>query len=150
MSLSARAQYACLALLELARHYETQPQTPLTVQSICRRHNVSHPFLRQILNRLRAGGLVTSARGAGGGYALAVPPEQISLRDILDALGESWELAPDESAATDNPARAVLSRVWADVNQALAEKLSSIRLADLAQQYRRALEQTVGEPDWVI
>ncbi len=150
MSLSARAQYACIALLELARHYADRPHTPLTVQAICRRHRVSHPFLRQILNRLRASGLVTSARGAGGGYALAVPPEQISLKDVLDALGESWELAPDEPDPEQNPARTVLARVWRDVNRTLADKLSNICFAELADRYRRELEQTVGEPDWVI
>ena len=150
MSLSARAHYACLALLELARQYEERQQAPITVQNICLRHGVSHPFLRQILNRLRASGFVSSARGAGGGYTLAVPPEQISLKDVLDALGESWELMPDEPADLQTPARDLLRGVWAEINASLAEKLASVRFSDLAARYRAALEKTVGEPDWVI
>ena len=68
-SISARTEYACIAMLDLARHSE-QPR-PVRIRDIAERHGIPSRFLVQILLQLKAAGLVQSIRGAGGGYRLA-------------------------------------------------------------------------------
>ena len=77
MRVSAKAQYACIAMLELAGNYQ-EPQL-LQVKTIADTHGISPRFLVQILLQLKVHGLVRSVRGASGGYQLARSPEEIAL-----------------------------------------------------------------------
>ncbi|MFO0958685.1 MAG: Rrf2 family transcriptional regulator [Isosphaeraceae bacterium] len=70
MRISAKAEYACLALIELAR---TGREDPRRVREIAGCHGISGRYLVQILLQLKAAGLVESARGSQGGYQLARP-----------------------------------------------------------------------------
>lgn len=81
MLFSAKAEYACVAMLELAGRY-ADPR-PVRLSDVADKHGISDRFLVQILLQLKTGGLVESTRGAAGGYALARPPEEISLADII-------------------------------------------------------------------
>ncbi|MBA4190976.1 MAG: Rrf2 family transcriptional regulator [Planctomycetaceae bacterium] len=81
MLFSAKAEYACVAMLELAaRHADPRP---VRLADVADKHGISDRFLVQILLDLKRAGLVDSTRGASGGYALARRPEEISLHDIL-------------------------------------------------------------------
>src|SRR5258708_1237978 len=84
---SAKAEYACIAMLELATQYG-DPQ-PLRLKSIADAHEIPQRFLVQILLHLKGAGLVVSTRGASGGYVLARPPEQISLADVIRVIDRS-------------------------------------------------------------
>ncbi|MFM7149831.1 MAG: RrF2 family transcriptional regulator, partial [Gemmataceae bacterium] len=113
MRISAKAEYACAAMMELAgSHGEPQP---LRVKSIAEAQGISARFLVQILLQLKTAGLVASVRGASGGYQLARPPENISLADIIHAIDER-SLMP--SSALSGIARTavieVLLGVWRD------------------------------------
>src|SRR5437764_11936991 len=86
MRVSAKAQYACIAMLELASNYQ-EPQL-LQVKTIAESHGIWPRFLVQILLQLKIHGLVRSIRGAAGGYQLARRPEAISLGDIIHAIDD--------------------------------------------------------------
>src|SRR5258708_32430157 len=80
MKLSAKAEYACLAVLELAlRHDRTEPAR---LVEIAGPNAIPERFLVQILLQLKGAGYVTSAPGAAGGYRLGLDPRAISLLDI--------------------------------------------------------------------
>jgi len=81
MLFSAKAEYACVAMLELAARY-ADPR-PVRLADVADKHGISDRFLVQILLDLKRAGLVDSTRGAAGGYALARAPEEISLADII-------------------------------------------------------------------
>jgi Rrf2 family cysteine metabolism transcriptional repressor len=81
MLFSAKAEYACVAMLELAGRYSESK--PVRLADVADKHGISDRFLVQILLDLKRAGLVDSTRGAAGGYALARPPEEINLADIL-------------------------------------------------------------------
>ena len=81
MLFSAKAEYACVAMLELAARY-ADPQ-PVRLADIANKHGISDRFLVQILLDLKRAGLVDSTRGAAGGYQLARNPDDITLDDIL-------------------------------------------------------------------
>ena len=86
MRLSAKAQYACVAMVDLAcSHGNTNP---VHLKLIADKHGISQRFLVQILLQLKGAGLVDSTRGATGGYLLAKTPSQISLADIVHAIDQ--------------------------------------------------------------
>jgi Rrf2 family protein len=141
MSLSAKSQYAVLAMLQLAHEYAAGE--PVQVRRIAERHGIPATFLVQILHELRRAGLVASTRGASGGYRLNRPPGEITLADVVDAFETAEE--PAECAAADSPWGPALLDVCCELTRARRERLRSLSLADLAE--RAAV--TAG-PMWYI
>jgi Rrf2 family transcriptional regulator, cysteine metabolism repressor len=127
MKLSAKAEYACLAVLALARHRLEDP--PVRIRDIAESHAIPERYLVQILLQLKGAGLVVSTRGASGGYRLARQPEEISLGEVLSAIDGPSEL-PRESL---EPAAQALARVWAHVREAERAVLDQTSLAQLAE-----------------
>ena len=84
MKVSAKAEYACLAVLALARQGPEAP--PLRIREISEEYGIPERYLVQILLQLKGAGLVASTRGALGGYRLARPASSISLSEILDVI----------------------------------------------------------------
>src|SRR5262249_35695574 len=99
MRISAKAEYACVAMLELAANHG-KPQ-PLRIKTIADYQGIPQRFLVQILLQLKTAGLVVSVRGAAGGYQLARSPESISLADVINAIDDS-ALAPRTSLGEGN------------------------------------------------
>ncbi len=94
MKLSVKTVYACRVLAQIARMHGTGELAH--VENLARVEAVPPNYLGQILSELRDGGLITSRRGKTGGYALARPPEDISLYDILTLVeGEVLDFGVD-------------------------------------------------------
>ena len=89
--LSAKSQYACLAMLQLAQDYSSGETAP--VRRIAERHGIPSTFLVQILHDLKRAGLAVSTRGASGGYRLSRAPSEITLADVVDVFETSEEPA---------------------------------------------------------
>ncbi|MBC7238248.1 MAG: Rrf2 family transcriptional regulator, partial [Chloroflexi bacterium] len=83
MKLNTRMRYGTRAMLELALR---ENETPVSAKEIAEHQEVSAKYLESVLASLRAANLVTSIRGAGGGYVLARPAAEITLRDLFEAL----------------------------------------------------------------
>ena len=81
---SAKAEYACIAMLELAAQYGDSQ--PVRLKAIADAHEIPDRFLVQILLQLKGAGLVVSARGAAGGYLLARSPDLITIADIIHVI----------------------------------------------------------------
>ncbi|MFM8735321.1 MAG: RrF2 family transcriptional regulator [Pirellulales bacterium] len=140
MRLSAKTEYAALAALELARRHG--PGEPVRIRAICEAEGVPARFLVQILLQLKAAGIVTSVRGASGGYRLALPPDEITLDDVRRAVeGQGEGVAPVSVAlAGRSRAAAALAAAWGDAADAEADSLRRVTLADLAARCRPAAE----------
>ena len=102
MRVSAKAEYACIAAMELAANY-ADPQ-PVRVKAIADAHGIPQRFLVQILLQLKGAGLVASIRGAAGGYQLARSPESISLAEVLNTIDRSPAPRPARRPADWMPA----------------------------------------------
>jgi len=140
MKISAKTEYACIAMLELAAHYGTGE--PVRVRRIAERHDVPPRFLVQILLQLKGAGLVASVRGAAGGYQLIQPPENVSLGQVMEVIeGTSKENGQTSSASPDSPAVKVLMQAWREVNTAERKMLSDISLAELLERAKAQGEQ---------
>ena len=133
MNISARAEYACLALLELAVHHPAG--TPLCARQIADVHRIPPQFLVQILSQLKSAGLVSSTRGAGGGYRLTKDPGAMSLADILTVV-DGYSGEPSSTVVAETRAARVLLAIWRRVSAVQREILESLTLADLAEETR--------------
>lgn len=133
MRVSAKAQYACIAMLELASNYQ-DPQLH-QVKTIADAHGISPRFLVQILLQLKVNGLVRSVRGAAGGYQLARSPEQITLADVINAIDDPAPAMPPALKAL-KPSMAVdaLSSVLQDVDAKERQLLRELTLAELIRR----------------
>lgn len=126
MKLSAKAEYACLAILALARPHADG--SPLRIREIAQAHAIPERYLVQILLQLKGAGLVHSTRGAAGGYRLARAPEAISLAEVLEAIDGPGG-PPRESSG---PAGRVLAAVWERLRVSERAVLGGTSIADLA------------------
>ncbi|MBV8487026.1 MAG: Rrf2 family transcriptional regulator, partial [Planctomycetaceae bacterium] len=98
MRISAKAEYACLAMIALAeKHHEGRP---LPIREIAETRGIPATFLTQILLKLKGAGLVLSTRGSAGGYRLARAPEEIALIDILRVVDGYGVRSEDRNAPT--------------------------------------------------
>jgi Rrf2 family protein len=131
MKVSAKAEYACLALLALARQRPDSP--PLRIHDISESYSIPERYLVQILLRLKSAGLVMSTRGAAGGYHLARPASSISVGQVLAAI-DGPEDEPRGSPSTRRPGAAVLEPVWEKVRAAERAVLDSTTVAQLAER----------------
>ena len=127
MNLSAKTEYACLAMLELAQHFEAG--RPVQVRLIAERHGIPSPFLVQILQELKRARLVISTRGAGGGYRLTSAPQEITLAEVLDAVEASAE--PTSCAGASSPLAPALLDVCHELSEVRRNRLEGITLAHL-------------------
>jgi Rrf2 family protein len=130
MKISAKAEYACLAVLALARNGPAAP--PMRIREISESSAIPERYLVQILLQLKAAGLVVSTRGASGGYHLARPASSISLGEVLTAI-EGPEAAREHPGARRSAAT-VLEPVWASVRAAERAVLDGTTIAQLAEQ----------------
>ncbi len=134
MKMSTRARYGARLMVDLALDYGKGLSL---LKDIARREKLSEKYLGQIIIPLRNRGLVKSGRGVHGGYMLARPPAQVSMKEIVEALeGDSIvdEFKLAESGKTPGH---VTRQVWRALNKAISETLRSITLQDLVDQYRK-------------
>src|SRR5713101_5303976 len=101
MRVSAKAEYACIAMLELAANVGS-PQ-PVRVKAIADAHGVPLRFLLQILLQLKGAGLVMSTRGAAGGYQLTRAPDKVSLADVVNCIDRATSPRPEAELAAASP-----------------------------------------------
>lgn len=140
MKVSAKTEYACIAMLELAAHFGSTE--PVRVRRIAERHGVPPRFLVQILLQLKGAGLVASVRGAAGGYNLIKPPREVSLGQVMEIIdGTSEENGSGTNASPDSPAVAVLQHAWQDVNNVQRTMLAGITFAELLERVKSRDEQ---------
>jgi Rrf2 family iron-sulfur cluster assembly transcriptional regulator len=141
MKLTTRGHYSVKALLDLS----LQPRFgPTSVKSIAKRQELPAPYLEKLLIEMRRAGLVQSVRGAQGGYQLAREPAQISLGQILEAVGETIEPLPRHFPDATQAEDWVTFSLWNRLHKKLAEALYSISLEDLYYDVR-SWQAALGE-----
>ena len=130
MKVTVRAEYACLAMMELASVRATN--APVRVQDMAQVQGLSRQFLVQVLQQLRASGLVESVRGASGGFRLAQHPTKFSLAEIVDAVDDAARVPrPIFPTAGSTKEMDVIAGLWRDLHQKQRKILEGTTLADL-------------------
>ena len=131
MKLSTRSRYGIHAMYDLA---VCGPGEPQSIKAIAERQKIPEAYLEQLLGALRRAGLVTTVRGAQGGYLLARPPEKITVRNILEAaegpLSFSDCVTHPESPC-ERSAHCPAKGVWEYLTGEINSLLDRITLADM-------------------
>ena len=132
MKLSTKGKYGLYAMFYLAQHEGSGPQPLKAVAEI----GVPEDYLEQLLGNLRRAGLVTTVRGAQGGYQLAKAPEAITVGDIIDAtegpLSISECISDEGCCHRSGECRTI--RVWEYLSNSINGLLQSISLRDMLEQ----------------
>ena len=131
MKISAKTEYACIAMLELAGSYGSG--APVRIRKIADDHGIPSRFLVQILLQLKGSGLVTSTRGAAGGYRLIKPPGDVTLGQVMSVI-EGHDAEIITNATVNSPQVGVLLDAWREVSQTQSSMLAGITLADLVER----------------
>ena len=136
MRVSAKVDYALRAMAELA----AAVQLPVTSERLATAQAIPPKFLENIMLELRHAGLVTSRRGAEGGYQLARSADEISVADVIRAVEgpiATVRGARPEDVSYDGAA-AALQGVWIDLRAAMRGVLEQTTLAELVSRAGRA------------
>ena len=136
MKLSTKTRYGVRSVLDLALNYGIEP---VSLKEIAAHQQLPHKYLEHVLARLRAAGFVRSVRGPQGGYTLAKPPDQITIREVFDVLegSEGFVHCTTDPQVCDRYDICVTREVWARMYAACMEVLESTTLEDLAQRARQ-------------
>jgi Rrf2 family protein len=147
MRISAKADYAVRAMVELAATVE---EKPLKAERIATAQDIPLNFLENILGELRHAGLVRSHRGAEGGFRLARNPGEISVADVIRAVDgplASVRGAPPEESEYKGASEA-LPRVWIAVRANLRRVVEHVTVADIALgKIPKAIDKLADDPD---
>lgn len=144
LGIGRHTDYAARIVLHLATLEEG---AQVTAAEIARKRLLPVAFMRRIVGKLAAVGIVRTTRGAGGGVMLARPAREISLFDILRAMEGGVVL----NACVDSPPACPLSescpvqRAWTDATRSLEGQLSAVRFDDLANALETRVT-TAGYP----
>ena len=129
MKLSTKGRYGLRAMVDLAVHSETGP---VSIQSIANRQDISVSYLEQLVGKMRRAGLVTSVRGATGGYRLAKSPS--ALEGTLDAVDCPGNLEVSTCKASQ---KCVTKYVWKKINESISQAVDTIMIEQLVQESKK-------------
>ena len=136
MRITTKGRYALRAMLHILRQEDDKP---VSIKSIADGENLSPVFLEQIFTKLKKAGLIRSIRGAMGGFQLEMPPDRITVLDILSAVGEDVVLTPCCSEQDEAPCaflgRCVSQAFWNEANSYIRDYFEGITLQGLLDKY---------------
>jgi Rrf2 family transcriptional regulator, cysteine metabolism repressor len=134
VSFSTKGEYGVRLMVQLGRHYGTGPAS---LAEIAAEEDLPRAYLEQLVMSLRDAGLVTSTRGARGGYQLARQPEETKIVDVLRALeGPIAPMIcasedPEHGLQCDRTSSCTVNLLWVRIRDAIAGALDTMTLADL-------------------
>lgn len=135
MRLTSKGRYAVRAMLDLTANSNGNP---VRLQEISQRQNISLHYLEQLFRKLRNGQAVKSVRGPGGGYVLSRSMDQITIKDVLDCVGENINPAKDiigtESEKADTVEYQLSRNYFQNLGIIMKEYLETTSLGDLMRK----------------
>ncbi len=131
MRVTTKGRYGLRAVINLAMSNHNRP---VSIGSIAGEENVSSEFLEQIFFKLKKAGLIRSVRGPGGGFVLNRKPSEISVQDILSAVGETHGLTPctlRRKTLCDRPEPCAAHDIWTGLQKTMEDYLTKVTLKDI-------------------
>jgi Rrf2 family protein len=118
-------------MVDLASHYG---KGPIYLTDVVARQNISQKYLGNLIRPLKAKGLIDSQRGAKGGYVLAKPPAEITLKDVLEVVEGPLCLVDcvEDAAACKRTAACIFRDVWEETSKEIAKTFAAVTLSTLA------------------
>lgn len=131
MIISSKGKYGLVALMDICLYSGSEA---VTLKSVSKRQNISERYLEQIFSILRKGGIITSKKGAQGGYFLARTAADITVGKILNILeGDLKIVSPSEER---NDIECFMQKnIWNNINRQIEEYFDSVTLEALVKDY---------------
>ena len=135
MKLSTKGRYGVRLMLDLAEHYG---EGPILLKDIAERQEISEKYLWQLVPPLKQAGLLTSTRGAHGGYTLTRSPAQISLREVVTAVEGPISLVEcvENASFCSRVDTCVTRDVWAEISAQILANLNAVTLQGLVEKQK--------------
>ena len=145
MRISAKGRYALAAVISMAQQHP-QNEGSITLISISERLGISKIYLEQVFALLKRGELVTSVKGAQGGYQLARPPRLISALEVLSAVETTLFDKTEDTVAERSPEieTAMRSDVFDALDGAVADALRQVTIEQLVLSAERRKGANAG------
>ncbi len=131
MILTTKGRYAVMAVIEIAEDKNNQPVSLLTISQ---RQKISLSYLEQIFSHLKKSGIVKSIKGPGGGYVLGKDRQEITVAEIIKAIGESIKMTrcdAEKKSCINSGTKCKTHHLWRGLENRIYEYLDSISLQDL-------------------
>jgi Rrf2 family iron-sulfur cluster assembly transcriptional regulator len=129
MRLTTKGRYAVTAMIDIALH---RHRGPVSVTEVAERQAISGAYLEQLFSKLKRAGLLQSVRGPGGGYELARPLGDVTVSDIIAAVGEGVDVTRCHGAADCHDGAMCLTHdLWSALSTHIDQFLSSVTLDTL-------------------
>jgi len=132
MRLTTKGRYAVTAMLDLALNAQDKP---ITLADISQRQGISLSYLEQLFSRLRKQGLVSSARGPGGGYRLSRDANDINVAQVIEAVDEKVSVTRCGGKGDCQNGEACLThKLWCSLSEQIHGFLDGISLGSLVDE----------------
>jgi Rrf2 family cysteine metabolism transcriptional repressor len=135
MKLSTKGSYGVRMMIDLASHYGGGP---VLLREIARRQGISEKYLSNLINPLKATGLIEATRGLHGGYVLGKPPAEITMRDIVQAVEGPMCLVDCvvKPASCSRTPFCIARDLWMETADAIGQVLEKYTLADMVERQK--------------
>lgn len=148
MKLTATEEYGLRCLLQVARRAPGPEAAPAPIRDVAEAEGLSVDYTAKLLRQLRQGGLITSERGACGGYRLARAASELSLRDVMHVLdtpiyggGNLCASHAGQLPVCVHKTSCSLRVLWKAMEAAMDEVLERLVLADLLLEEQQVVER---------
>ena len=131
MIISSKGKYGLVALMDICLYSGSEA---VTLKSVSKRQNISERYLEQIFSILRKGGIITSKKGAQGGYFLARTAADITVGEILNILEGDLKIVSSSEERNDIECF-MQKNIWNNINRQIDEYFDSVTLEALVKDY---------------
>ena len=139
MKLSTKGRYGLRALVDLAAN---EAGEAVSLAQTAKRQKLSLNYLEQVFGMLRRAGIVVGVKGSNGGFRLARGKDDITVKEILEALEGKFSIADDAGEDTQDPVQnALRDLLWDEIDRKINQFLREKTLGSLVREYRRNLEK---------
>lgn len=143
MKVTSKGRYALRAIIDIVTYGRGNP---ITLLDISNRQNISVHYLEQLFRKLKAHHVVRAVRGPGGGYVLAAPMDDITVQEILLAVGENTQIDSDmigsDSLRSDSQELALLKDYFANLAQTIRDYFATTSIGDLVRRQEANQQKT--------
>ena len=136
MRLATRARYGTRLMLDLALNFS---KGTIFLKDIAKKEEISEKYLSHLVIPLKSSGLISSSRGAHGGYQLTKSPSQITLKEIVQTLEGSISCVECVKNPSICPrvSKCATRGIWEKLDEKISDELSSVTLEDLANSQKK-------------
>jgi|ERR1035437_1066366 Rrf2 family protein len=133
MNVSTKGRYALRALTHLAISFDEKNNTPVSIKEISSKEDISNRYLENIFVAMRKANLVKSLKGEKGGFMLAVPPDKITVFDILQAVekGTATTKCAADFDFCGNAPKCGIRKVWVRLDKLVSGYLKDTTLSEV-------------------